>query len=53
LAANYHQGVSSPIQLSFVASATNYSTHVAFEERLQNEVNEAKEEARTTKEITS
>jgi len=29
LAANYHQGVSSLTQLSFVASATDYFAHVA------------------------
>ena len=52
LAANYCQGMSSLTQSSFVASTTDYSAHVAQEERLQNEVNEGKEEARTTKEET-
>jgi len=44
LVANYRQGVSSLIQPSFVATATDYSTQMAREERFQNELNEAKEQ---------
>ena len=51
LVANYRQGVSSLTQPSFVATATDYSTQMAREERFQNELNKAKEEARTTREI--
>ena len=51
MAANYRQGVSSLTQPSFIATATDYSTQMAREERFQNELNEAKEEARTAREI--
>jgi len=51
LAANYREGVSSLTQPSFIATATDYSTQMAREEQFQNELNEAKEEARTTREI--
>ena len=51
LAANYCQGVSALTQSSFIATAIDYSTQMAREERFQNKLNEAKEEARTTREI--